>query len=387
MLPDIPPTLRNLRTRYQRGLLAWLKEPESGNGLGDMRAALLSAALVSDYGHATFWRAAEMVLDALSAGQLAPDVEIRQLVGRYDQQLKRCVAGDSCLDTELTVATLSALSRLRPTPAPVPEPLPLAPLAPTLEATAAILPLVAKPKKSRFPAEQAEAWETAAKRLSLAWHSRRSWGKADLRPAIFALCAAAVDLQDPDCLTLAEALASATDRLDDPRAFDDAHLAAAMAASIECLTEPDALDHEAFADRVRHLAQRLEVCAHPGEQPLRSPTLDKLFFDEAAEHLETMYAALDALPPDAEAMAAAARALSRLADPLEMDSFTDLAYSFSEILSRRGEELDLDQEDTRQVVMDLLGSLEEQVRQVEAGLEPEMPLLADALLAVLDGGR
>lgn len=383
MLTDSAPSLRNLRTRYQRGLLAWLKEPESGHGLGDMRAALLSAALASEYGQATFWRAAEMVLDALSAGQLAPDPDIRQLVGRYDQQLRRCVAGEISLDTELTVATLNALSRLKPPPPPEPPP-PLAPLASTLEATAAILPLVAKPKQSRFPPEQVEAWEMAAKRLALSWNARRSWGKVDLRPAVFALCAAAVDLQDPDALTLAEALASATDRLDDPAALEDVYLVAAISASVECLSGPDALDHEAFSDRVKHLAQRLEACARPGEYPLRSPTLDKLFFDEATEHIETMYGALDALPPDPEAMATAARALSRLAEPLELDTLVDMAYGFSEILSRRGDELDLEAEDTRQVVMDILGSLEEQVRQVEEGRDPEAPLLTDALLAVLE---
>src|SRR5690349_17794701 len=87
-------------------------------------------------------------------------------------------------------------------------------LAPTLEATAAILPLLAKPKELRFPPELAKRWQTVCGRLAVAWSERHGDGLADLRPAVFELCSVALELGDRDCLRLAEALASATDRLE-----------------------------------------------------------------------------------------------------------------------------------------------------------------------------
>ena len=50
-------------------------------------------------------------------------------------------------------------------------------LAPTLEATAAILPWVARPKKPRFDAKLNARWIAAGRRLAAAWSARHGGGR------------------------------------------------------------------------------------------------------------------------------------------------------------------------------------------------------------------
>ena len=88
-------------------------------------------------------------------------------------------------------------------------------LAPTLEATAAILPWVARPKKPRFDAKLNARWIAAGRRLAAAWSERHGGGANDIRPAIFGLYAIAIETADTHCLRLGEALASAADRLEE----------------------------------------------------------------------------------------------------------------------------------------------------------------------------
>jgi len=88
-------------------------------------------------------------------------------------------------------------------------------LAPTLDATAAILPWVAKPRPARFDPKLNERWIAAGKRLYQAWSDRHGASAEAVRPAIFKLYAVALDTADSDCLRLGEALASAADRMED----------------------------------------------------------------------------------------------------------------------------------------------------------------------------
>jgi len=169
-------------------------------------------------------------------------------------------------------------------------------LAPTLEATAAILPLLARPRNPRFPAKAAAHWNQAWADVQAAWSDRNGGGLAALRPAVFALSAAALALQDVDCLALSEAVASATDRLDEPAGLGNSRLVTAISAAVECFAVVDALEHEAFPQRARHFASRLERVAKEREAPARSPVLDRLFAEEGHECLEKMRLACAALP-------------------------------------------------------------------------------------------
>jgi hypothetical protein len=211
-------------------------------------------------------------------------------------------------------------------------------LAPTLEATAAILPWVAKPRKARFDPKLNERWIAAGKRLASAWSERHGAGAEDVRPAIFGLYAIALETADTDCLHLGEALASAADRLEEnvlpPR------LIAAMSAAIECLSEADGLEHRAFPERASHFARRLEASAAMASTDERSAVLDQLFVDEASEQLQIMHDALAALPPDAYAMTTEALKLAQQAELLEIWGVMHLARQLSDCINRNAADLD-----------------------------------------------
>ena len=81
---------------------------------------------------------------------------------------------------------------------------------------------------------------------------------------------------------------------------------AAISAAVECLGEPNGLEHVNFSQRFNHFAQRLENCPRrvDATAPVRPP-IDRLFFDEARECLEHVLTALQRLPEhDAEMLTA-----------------------------------------------------------------------------------
>ena len=211
-------------------------------------------------------------------------------------------------------------------------------LASTLEATAAILPWVATPRKARFDPKLNERWIAAGKRLALAWSERHGAGAEDVRPAIFGLYAIALETADTDSLRLGEALASAADRLEEdvlpPR------LIAALSAAIECLSEADGLEHTAFPERASHFARRLEASAGTASTNERSAVLDQLFVDEASEQLRLMHDALAVLPPDAYALATESLKLAQQAELLEIWGVMHLARQLSECVNRNAADLD-----------------------------------------------
>lgn len=245
-------------------------------------------------------------------------------------------------------------------------------LAPTLQAAAAVLPLIAKAREPRFPPEKAARWQAACEHLALAWSERHGEGAARFRPAVFELCAITVELGDADCLHLSEALASATDQLEDPARREDARLLAAISATCECLHEENGLEHPAFSERARHLARRLEQSlAPPTGAATRTPTLDRIFVGEATERLDAMYEALELLPPDAYAIKTAAEDVVHLAEPLELYDIIDRArIVIARLTPRLGQHVDLDDEHTRREVLARIDVLAAAVTDIGADLDP-----------------
>lgn len=188
-------------------------------------------------------------------------------------------------------------------------------LAPTLDATAAILPWLARPATPRFEPELNRRWLAAARRLHQAWSNRHLDGDSDLRPALFVLYAIGLETAEADCLRFGEALASAADRLE--TSGEQPKLIAALTAAIEALDEEKGLEHETFAERCRHFAQRLENLLAQREQE-RSILIDRLFIGEALERVDAMRDALAALPPDAYALKTEADELAQHAEQLEL---------------------------------------------------------------------
>lgn len=239
------------------------------------------------------------------------------------------------------------------------------PISPTLDATAAILPWVAAPKPPRFPKEIGERWLTACRRLAAAWSERHGAGLADFRPAVFALYAVALETADGECLHLTEALAGACDRLEAGGAGEP-RLTAALSATIECLADEDGLEHEAFAERARHFAARLENC--DAAPTARSPVVERLFVGEASEAIERIRDALELLPPDAYAVKLAASEIARQAESLELDALAATAGKLVRMITlRAGESVDLDAPETRRTALALLLELERGIEALNAG--------------------
>ena len=234
-------------------------------------------------------------------------------------------------------------------------------LAPTLDATAAILPWVAKPRPARFDAKLNQRWIDGGKRLYDAWQERHVAGD-DIRPAIFNLYAVALETADSDCLRLGEALASAADRLED--STPSPRLIAALSSAIECLREPAGLESDAFGERARHFAARLENSAAAIDATERSAVLDQLFVDEAHEQLDLLHDALAALPPDAYVLTTEALKLAQQAEILELWGIMHLARQFAECVGQHGSELD--STDARGALIEILQALDSAVAAVGA---------------------
>ncbi len=240
-------------------------------------------------------------------------------------------------------------------------------LAPTLAATAAILPWLARPKAPRFPPELDKRWQATCERLKSAWSDRYGEGMDDFRPAVFALCATALELADVDCLNLSEAFATATDRLDDPASLRDVRLVAALSAGVECLNEPGGLESSVFTQRARNIAKRLEECANtPNSANLRSPTINRLFVAEAIEYLERINEAFEMFPTDAYGAREAALAIVLLAEPLELDGVVNIALRLAGLLSPQGGEIpNFDDENIQAAAHTLIEKLDRAIAEVD----------------------
>jgi len=236
-------------------------------------------------------------------------------------------------------------------------------LAPTLAATAEILPWLAKPRPPRFSPDINGRWQSACKRLVDAWSDRHGAGGQDVRPAIFSLYAIALETADTDCLKLGEALASAADRLEESSA--PPKLAAALTATMECLNDAGGLEHDAFPERARHFAVRLESCmAAASDGKERSAVLDQIFVDEANEQIELMREALAVLPPDAYALKSEASQMAQQAELIELWGIMHLARQLVSKIDCYAP--NLDDETARQEVEQALAQLELAIAAVDA---------------------
>ncbi|OQA33692.1 MAG: hypothetical protein BWY57_01035 [Betaproteobacteria bacterium ADurb.Bin341] len=239
-------------------------------------------------------------------------------------------------------------------------------LEPTLRAVADILPLVVQAREPRFPPELASRWQACCERLAQSWSERHCGGMADFRPAVFELCALAVELKDGDCLRLSEALASASDLLEDPQHRGEPRLLAALSAACEGLVIDNGLEHPLFSERVVHLTVRLNHCLQPATgSDAGNPLLLRIFVDEAQERLESMREALELLPPDAYAIKTAAKEMVHLAEPLELYDLIDRArLLIVRLTPLSGDLLDLDDPETRAHVLDRMDLLEAAVHEI-----------------------
>jgi hypothetical protein len=213
-------------------------------------------------------------------------------------------------------------------------------LAPTLDATAAILPWVAEARTRRFDEALNERWIVTFKNLAETWSARHQYGDDAVRSAVFALYAIALETKDPDCLLLGEALATASDRLEHTPSAP--RLLAALSATIESLSETEGLEHILFAERAQHFAKRLSDSLAAPMPDARSPALDKLFVSETGDRLVRMQEALDALPLDAYALKLEAEEMEQQAEQIDLWGVVHLVRELRRIIANgeRPEQID-----------------------------------------------
>lgn len=234
-------------------------------------------------------------------------------------------------------------------------------LAPTLNATAAILPWVAQDKPARFASELNARWVAACRQLHDDWRERHRQGLAALRPTIFALYGIALETRDADCLALGEAFASCADHFE--AGEPSARVVAALSTALECFDDPAGLEHEVFGERARHFAGRLgESLQAPPELGLRSPIIDRLFVSEALELVENMREALAALPVDAYALASEAAHLAQQAEQTELWGIMHLARQLGGQIRDAADRLD--------------------EAAIHAGLDATVARIADSIAAI-----
>lgn len=239
-------------------------------------------------------------------------------------------------------------------------------LAATLDATAAILPWVARPTPPRYSPELNRRWLNACQQLAAAWSARHQYGTSSLRPIIFSLYGMALESKDANLLALGEALASCADSFE--QAPPSLRLTAAFSATVECLDDPSGLEHEALGERIRHFTQRLSNTLRAPEAG--SPMIDRLFLDEACEQLENMRAALAALPVDAYTLAHESAELSLRAEQLEQWQILLVAQAITRLLRQSGNQLD--QGDVHQRMSHLLDLLAACLRPGNAPQKPQL---------------
>ena len=161
-------------------------------------------------------------------------------------------------------------------------------------------------------------------------------------------------------LKQAEALADAADRLEEGN--PSPRLLAALSGTIESLRDPLGLEHDAFAERARHFAGRLETTVSTSDASQRSPVLDRLFVSEAHEQLELLRDALAALPPDAYVLTTEALKLAQDAETLEIWGVMHLARQFADAVTQNTNELDGNA--AREQLLALLDTLEKTIAAV-----------------------
>jgi chemosensory pili system protein ChpA (sensor histidine kinase/response regulator) len=112
-LDEVDKHLREQRSRYQRGLLKWLKNDASG--AEDMRAAV--EAIEAPQGatpQRAFWWASLAFFEALAHKALPQNLDAKQLCNRIEQQIKRMVEGTPSVAERLMREVLYYVARARP---------------------------------------------------------------------------------------------------------------------------------------------------------------------------------------------------------------------------------------------------------------------------------
>jgi chemosensory pili system protein ChpA (sensor histidine kinase/response regulator) len=273
--------LREIRGRYQRGLMKWLKKDPSG--AEDMRAAV--EAIETAQGSSpqrAFWWVSLAFFDALAHDALPPDLDVKPLCSRIEQQIKRLVEGAPSVAERLLREVLYHVARAEPATDLLREVQEAYHLAQSI------------PPTDDGDDAACESPELKSAREHLA-HAKDAWnkfasGSASSLPAFRDSAAAfrkqVESLGEPDLAGLAEAVVEVGDWLES--VSDGVSEAVALEVATVLLMFENALagDFSEFGQQARLLRERLQDCIKGTLQPTAPdiPLLDEMS-RKAAERL------------------------------------------------------------------------------------------------------
>ena len=107
-----PRQLRDRRARFELGLLGFLRNSEDAAPRKRMREALADLEHMPQRGLArSFWWISRGLLEALEAGAVAVDVDLKRVLARLNMQLRRMIEGGGAVAERLMVDTLYYVGR------------------------------------------------------------------------------------------------------------------------------------------------------------------------------------------------------------------------------------------------------------------------------------
>ncbi|MGB8078613.1 MAG: Hpt domain-containing protein, partial [Gallionella sp.] len=91
---DASARLKAMRGQFQQGLLRWLRQEDAAAALQQMQQALNTALrCVAQDGSRAFWWVAGGLLECVKLDGIPPEMNVRKLLGRIDQQLRTVAEG------------------------------------------------------------------------------------------------------------------------------------------------------------------------------------------------------------------------------------------------------------------------------------------------------
>ena len=93
---DAKAHLKMLRTQYQQGLLKWMRQDDVAASVQQMQQALEGALRCTPAdGSRAFWWIAHGLLDCMKLNGLPPEMNVRKLLSRIDQQLRAAIESNA----------------------------------------------------------------------------------------------------------------------------------------------------------------------------------------------------------------------------------------------------------------------------------------------------
>ena len=112
---EVPRYVRTIRTKYQKGLLGFLKNPDDSAGLSAMREALAQIeATQTQPANRTFWWSTVAFIDGLQVGGVTPQFNVKSLCGRIDQQIRRVTENSAKVAEKLNRDVLFYVASAKP---------------------------------------------------------------------------------------------------------------------------------------------------------------------------------------------------------------------------------------------------------------------------------